>query len=206
MVRNKLNIRFMFLLSLYFLVWMRGAIAFCSYSWLYTVPALLILFVLMFISLWCYRLDRMLALSDVGGVYLNLVVNFKLRVAVIIFVFFALGAQLLPLIVYPFIFLIGVAVSLIAFSKSKRKDVFAIRDLLIKENASNIDITCYRILSGGVITEYASNNVQLIKYDLSNNSMDVNPATGLPMVDASKSFDVSGNPYGVDLNYRHRDI
>lgn len=206
MVRNKLNIRFMFLPSLYFLVWLRGTIAFCSYSWLYTVPALLILSVLMFISLWCYRLDRMLALSNVGGVYLNLVVNFKLRVAVIIFVFFALGAQLLPLIVYPLIFLIGVAVSFIAFSKSKRKDVFAIRDLLLKEDANNNDIACYRILSGEIITEHASNNAQLIKYDLSNNSMDVNPATGLPMVGASKSVDVSGNPYGVDLNYRHRDI
>ncbi|HCM9448605.1 TPA: hypothetical protein N5N83_004376 [Enterobacter bugandensis] len=206
MVRNKLNIRFMFLLSLYFLVWLRGTIAFCSYSWLYTVPALLILSALMFISLWCYRLDRMLALSDVGGVYLNLVVNFKLRVAVITFLFFALGAQLLPLIVYPFIFLIGVAVSFIAFSKSKRKDVFAIRDLLLKEDANNIDITCYRILTGEIITEHPSNNDQLIKHDLSNNSMDVNPATGLPVVGASKSVDVSGNPYGVDLNYRHRDI
>ncbi|EAW2451569.1 hypothetical protein AHU44_22855 [Salmonella enterica subsp. diarizonae] len=148
----------------------------------------------------------MLALSDVGCVYLNSVVNFKLRIAVITFVFFALGAQLLPLIVYPFIFLIGVAVSFIAFSKSKRKDVLAIRELLLKEDASNIDIACYRILTGEISTEHVSDNAQLIKYDLSNNSMDVNPATGLPIVGASKSVDVSGNPYGVDLNYRHRDI
>lgn len=206
MVINKLNIRFMFLPSLYFLAWLRGATCFCSYSWLYTVPALLILSVIMFISLWCYRLERMLSLSDVGGVYLNSVVNFKLSLAVIIFVFFALVAQLLPLIVYPLIFLLGVSVSFIAFSKSKRKDVFAIKDLLIKEDANNIDIACYRILTGEIITEHDSDDAQLIKYGLSNNSMDVNPVTGLPMVGASKSVDVSGNPYGVDLNYRHRDI
>ncbi|EEU1357468.1 hypothetical protein V8319_004294 [Escherichia coli] len=206
MVRNKLKIRLMLLPLLYFLVWLRGTISFCSYSWLYIAPALLILFVLMFISLWCYRLERMLALSDVGGVYLISFVSFKLRVAVITFVFFALGTQLLPLIAYPFIFLIGVAVSFIAFSKGKRKDVFVIRDLLLKESANNIDIACYRILSGGIITEHISDDDRLIKHELSNNSMGVNPATGLPMVGASKSVDVSCNPYGIDLNYKHGDI
>ena len=144
----------------------------------------------------------MLAISDVGWGYLNPLVNFKLGFAVFIFLFCALSAELLPLIAYPFAFIIGLIASFIGFSKAKGRDFIAIKDVLLKGGASNIDVICYRILSGEVVAEHASEGSKLTNYDLSNNSLDVNPATGLPMVDGSKSVDVRGNPYGVDLNYR----
>ncbi|EJF32213.1 TPA: hypothetical protein KEU23_004655 [Klebsiella oxytoca] len=206
MVKNKLKKRFMLLPVLYFLVWLRCVIVFCSYSWVYAAPALLILFVLMFITLWFYRMERMLVLSDLGSGYINPLINFKLIVAVFIFLFSALIAELSPLIAYPFIFLIGVVVSFIGFSKIKRKDIIAVKELLLKDGARNIDIICYRILSGEIITEHVSEGGQLLDDELSNNSFEVNPATGLPMVSGSKSIDVGGNPYGVDLSYRDRGI
>lgn len=206
MVRNKLKNRFMLLPTLYFLVWLRCVIVFCSYSWVYAAPALLILFVLMFMTLWFYRMERMLVLSDLGGGYINSLINNKLIVAVFIFLFSVLIAELSSLIAYPFIFIIGVVVSFIGFSKVKMKDVIAVKELLLKDGARNIENICYRILSGGVVTEHVSEGGQLLDDELSNNSLEVNPATGLPMVSGSKSIDVSGNPYGVDLSYRDRGI
>lgn len=35
---------------------------------------------------------------------------------------------------------------------------------------------------------------------------DVNPATGLPLIDGIGSVDVGGNPWGTDLHDRHHDI
>ncbi|HBC0148611.1 TPA: hypothetical protein JDC18_003555 [Salmonella enterica subsp. houtenae] len=206
MEKNKLKVRFLFLPFIYFLVWLRCSIVFCSYSWLYAAPSLLILFLLVFLTFWYYRLERMLAISDVGWGYLKPLVNFKLGFAVCIFLLCTLSAELLPLIAYPFVFIIGAVASFIGFSKAKGRDFIAIKDILLTGGESNIDVICYRILSGEIVAEHASEGSQLTNYDLSNNSLDVNPATGLPMVDGSKSVDVRGNPYGVDLNYRDRDI
>lgn len=36
-------------------------------------------------------------------------------------------------------------------------------------------------------------------------SMDINPATGLPMVNGCGGFDVGGSPFGMDVNSHIRD-
>jgi hypothetical protein len=35
--------------------------------------------------------------------------------------------------------------------------------------------------------------------------MDINPATGLPMIDGSGGLDVGGSPFGVDVNFHSAD-
>lgn len=204
MERNKLKILFLFLPFLYVLVWLRCSVVFCSYSWLYAAPSLLILFLLMLLTLWYYRLERMLGISDVGWGYLNPLVNFKLGFAVFIFLSCTLSAELLPLMACPFVFIIGVISSSIVFYKAKGRDFIAIKEGLLKGGASNIDAIGYQILSGDVVAEYILVGSLLTNHDLSNISVDVNPVTGLPMVNGSKSVDVRGDPYGVDLNYRDR--
>ncbi|AHM76623.1 hypothetical protein [Yersinia hibernica] len=201
MVKNKWEKSLFILPVLYFAGWFRGSVSFVFHDYIYILPSILILLAITYLTVWMNRLHTLLSVSNVSDLYLNFLVVSKVRASSCLFLIALVIAELIPLIAYPFVYIIGVFLSVSVFSKYKRSDAVAIKDFLLREEGGYKNLTCYHFLNGELISEYASSVDNYTCSDEWNNDCVINPATGLPMIGG---VDTDGNSYGSSSS-QYRD-
>lgn len=204
MVKNKWEKSLFVLPFLYFSGWFRGTLSFVLHDYIYIFPSIVILFAITYLTVWMNRLRNLLSVSDISEVFLNLLVISKVKVSVSLFIIALIIAELTPLIAYPFIYMVGVFVSIYSFSKYKRLDAVAVKGFLLKNESSFKDLKCYQLLNGELVSEYTNSFDNHTCSDDWNNGCIINPATGLPMIGGVGGVDVNGDTYGVNSQGHNR--
>lgn len=199
MAKNKSRNRVLLLPILFVIAWFYGALNFVVYDWIYLIPALFILLVIIYLSVWTFRLRRWLSLSKAPEQLLNSIMIGKIKISVFLFLAFWVVSALVPPIAYPVIYIAGVFVSFSAFSNYRRQDVVQIKELLLKDEHSCDELKCFKILCGGITTAYSVTDGDVSAAE-SNEGRVVNPTTGLPMIGGMSGVDTGGNPYGINSN------
>lgn len=201
MVKNKWEKSLFILPVLYFAGWFRGSVSFVFHDYIYILPSILILFAITYLTVWMNRLHTLLSVSNISDLYLNFLVISKVRASASLFLIALVIAELIPLIAYPFVYIVGVFLSVSVFSKYKRLDAVAIKEFLLRNENSYKDLTCYQFLNGDLIGEYTNNFDNDTCSDEWSSGCVINPATGLPMIGGISGVDVNGNTYGVNNRY-----
>lgn len=213
MARGKVYDLLLLLPLLCVILWFYISMNYFTVGFVYALPLLITLVMVVYFSILFFRLRQFLQNSDVGYSYLTpLIVGKVFMSMAVLFTFIVAGFAYLD--IYPFVFLFGALFSMLTFSRYRRLDAMAIKELVF----GNIEISVSHFFCGLVVNAFSNEHPPLFKQEDSESTFDhsrhhtidpvynsyyiINPASGLPMISGIGGVDIAGNVYGDNDNNR----
>ncbi|MGM7760818.1 hypothetical protein [Yersinia enterocolitica] len=213
MARSKVCDLLFLLPLLCVILWFYISMDYLIVGFVYVLPLLISLVMVVYFSILFFRLRKFLQNSDVGYDYLKSLIIGKVFMSVtVLFTFMVAGLAYLD--IYPFVFLFGVLFSMLTFSRYRRLDAMAIKELVF----GDVEISVSHFFCGLVVNACSDENTPLFKQEDNESAFDhsrhhtidpvyssyytINPASGLPMIGGIGGVDIAGNVYGANDNNR----